>query len=76
MIKRYLCYLYIFLYCIDKLMGLAVYNGINLDVKFPYVTYKKLLSPAVVPYNNPNATVGVLANPSIHDLENLMPVND
>ena len=57
-------------------MGLAVYNGINLDLKFPYVTYRKLLSPAVVPCNNPSATVGVLPNPSLYDLDTVMPVSD
>lgn len=55
-------------------MGLAVYNGINLDIKLPYVAYKKLLSPAVVPLGNPNATVGVIPDPTIHDLDSFMPV--
>lgn len=41
-------------------MGLAMYNGINLDIRFPPCVYKKLLSPAIVPYNNPHAPVGVL----------------
>ncbi len=41
-----------------QLMGLAVYNSIILDIHFPASTYKKLLSPAVVPYNNPGAEVG------------------
>ncbi|XP_033114006.1 probable E3 ubiquitin-protein ligase HECTD2, partial [Anneissia japonica] len=39
-------------------MGLAVYNSTILDIRFPQCTYKKLLSPAVVPFNNPRAEVG------------------
>ncbi|KAF6035865.1 HECTD2 [Bugula neritina] len=58
---------------IGVLMGLAVYNGINLDIRLPFIAYKKLLSPAVVPCNNPNATVGVIPKPSIYDLESVMP---
>ncbi len=54
-------------------MGLAVYNSIILDIRFPPVCYKKLLSPAVVPYNNPRATVGI-APVSIKDLKEAMPV--
>lgn len=34
---------------IGVLMGLAVYNGIILDLHFPTFGYKKLLSPPVVP---------------------------
>ena len=56
-----------------QLMGLAVYNSIILDIRFPAICYKKLLSPAVVPYNNPRATVGV-ASVSIDDLEATKPV--
>ena len=48
-------------------MGLAVYNSIILDIRFPAICYKKLLSPAVVPYNNPRATVGV-TQATIEDL--------
>ncbi|KAK6185095.1 hypothetical protein SNE40_007408 [Patella caerulea] len=44
---------------VGVLMGLAVYNSINLDVRFPPSCYKKLLNPAVVPFSNPRATVGV-----------------
>jgi len=44
---------------VGVLMGLAVYNGINLDLRFPPCCYKKLLSPAVVPFNNPHIPVGV-----------------
>ena len=63
-----------FLLNILQLMGLAVYNSINLDVRFPPCCYKKLLSPAVVPYNNPRAVVGV-ANMGLKDLEAAMPVS-
>lgn len=55
-------------------MGLAVYNSIILDIRFPPCCYKKLLSPAVVPYNNPRATVGV-AGLTLHDLAQTMPVS-
>lgn len=44
---------------VGVLMGLAVYNSIILDLRFPSCCYVKLLSPPVVPYNNPRATVGV-----------------
>ncbi|PVD29768.1 hypothetical protein C0Q70_09025, partial [Pomacea canaliculata] len=54
------------------LMGLAVYNSINLDVRFPSVCYRKLLSPAVVPFHNPRATVGVTTS-SLDDLKKMMP---
>ncbi|XP_074642378.1 putative E3 ubiquitin-protein ligase HECTD2 [Tubulanus polymorphus] len=57
---------------VGVLMGLAVYNSINLDIHFPPCCYKKLLSPAVVPYNNPNATVGVTTL-NIDDLKQVMP---
>ena len=52
-------------------MGLAVYNSINLDIHFPPVCYKKLLSPAVVPYNQ-RASVGVTAA-SVADLDETKP---
>ena len=55
-------------------MGLAVYNSIILDIHFPAVCYKKLLSPAVVPYNNPRATVGV-CTATVKDLEETRPVS-
>ncbi|XP_067930960.1 probable E3 ubiquitin-protein ligase HECTD2 [Watersipora subatra] len=58
---------------IGVLMGLAMYNGINLDIMLPFVAYKKLLSPAVVPCGNPNATVGVIPKPTVYDLESVMP---
>ena len=55
-------------------MGLAVYNSIILDIRFPPICYKKLLSPAVVPYNNPRATVGV-TQPTVDDLAQTKPVS-
>ena len=54
-------------------MGLAVYNSITLDVRFPPVCYRKLLSPAVVPYNMPKATVGI-AKVTLRDFAFTMPV--
>lgn len=32
-----------------QLMGLAVYNSVILDIRFPLCCYKKLLSPPVCP---------------------------
>lgn len=58
----------------QKLMGLAVYNSIILDIRFPPCCYKKLLSPAVVPFHNPNATVG-MAPLGLQDLMETMPVS-
>ena len=55
-------------------MGLAVYNSIILDIRFPPCCYKKLLSPAVVPFHNPNASVG-LAQLGLQDLMDTMPVS-
>ena len=56
-----------------QLMGLAVYNSIILDLRFPPCCYKKLLSPPVVPYNNPRATVGV-TRLTLNDLKLVHPV--
>lgn len=55
-------------------MGLAVYNSIILDIRFPPCCYKKLLSPAVVPYNNPRAVVGVTPL-TITNLKQVQPVS-
>lgn len=57
---------------VGVLMGLAVYNSIILDIRFPPCCYKKLLSPAVVPFHNPNATVGI-APLGLQDLVETMP---
>ncbi|XP_067858580.1 probable E3 ubiquitin-protein ligase HECTD2 [Heptranchias perlo] len=56
---------------VGALMGLAVYNSITLDVRFPPCCYKKLLSPPVVPCDQ-NAPVGV-ATLTLDDLRQLMP---
>lgn len=55
-------------------MGLAVYNSIILDLSFPGICYRKLLSPSVVPAANDN-TVGVVENPTLDDLNEIMPVS-
>ncbi|KAL3864357.1 hypothetical protein ACJMK2_006047 [Sinanodonta woodiana] len=57
---------------VGVLMGLAVYNSIILDIRFPPFCYKKLLSPAVVPYNNPRATVGT-THLTLEDLKQVQP---
>ena len=54
-------------------MGLAVYNSINLDIRLPLCCYKKLLSPAVVPFQHPNAPVG-MAQLGLNDLSDVNPV--
>jgi len=57
---------------IGVLMGLAVYNSIILDLHFPSICYRKLLTPPVVPADE-NALVGVVNNPSLEDLGEIMP---
>lgn len=57
---------------VGVLMGLAVYNSIILDIRFPPCCYKKLLSPAVVPFHDPHATVGI-APLGLKDLMEAMP---
>lgn len=54
-------------------MGLAVYNSIILDLHFPSICYRKLLSPPVVPPLD-SAAVGVTRDPTIDDLAEIMPV--
>lgn len=54
-------------------MGLAVYNSIILDLHFPSICYRKLLSPPVVPPLD-SAAVGVTKDPGIDDLAEIMPV--
>jgi E3 ubiquitin-protein ligase HECTD2 len=54
------------------LLGLAMYNGINLDIRFPMAVYKKLLSPAIVPYNNPHQPVGI-AKFQMNDFTDVFP---
>ncbi len=64
---------------IGVLMGLAVYNGIILDLHLPSICYRKLLSPPVVPAPSPSSpgestsNVGHVAHPSLDDLAEIMP---
>lgn len=60
---------------IGVLMGLAVYNSIILDLSFPGICYRKLLSPPVVPAVHANDNVGVVENPTLDDLNEIMPVS-
>ena len=48
-----------YLFYLGILIGLAIYNGVVLDVKFPLAMYKKLLN----------------CSPSIEDLHELDPVS-
>lgn len=54
-------------------MGLAVYNSITLDIRFPPCCYKKLLSPPIVP-SDQNTPVGV-CSVTTDDLCQIMPVS-
>lgn len=54
-------------------MGLAVYNSITLDIRFPPCCYKKLLSPPIVP-SDQNTPVGI-CSVTIDDLCQIMPVS-
>ncbi|MGH0117321.1 UNVERIFIED_CONTAM: hypothetical protein FKN15_013844 [Acipenser sinensis] len=56
---------------VGTLMGLAVYNGITLDIRFPRCCYKKLLSPPIVPCDQ-STPVGIAAV-SLDDLQLVMP---
>ena len=60
-----------------KVMGLAVYNGEMLDIRFPPCVYKKLLSPEIVPSGDDeskkNVQVGVVKSFTLLDLKLLMP---
>ena len=53
-------------------MGLAVYNSIILDLHFPSICYRKLLTPPVVPAGE-SAPVGMVPNPTLDDLSEIMP---
>ncbi|XP_023977122.1 probable E3 ubiquitin-protein ligase HECTD2 isoform X3 [Physeter macrocephalus] len=53
------------------LMGLAVYNSITLDIRFPPCCYKKLLSPPIVP-NDQSMPVGI-CSVTTDDLCQIMP---
>lgn len=59
---------------IGVLMGLAVYNSIILDLHFPSICYRKLLSPPVVP-DVDTAEVGSVRMPTVDDLAEIMPVS-
>lgn len=54
-------------------MGLAVYNSITLDIRFPPCCYKKLLSPPTVP-SDQNTPVGI-CSVTTDDLSQIMPVS-
>lgn len=59
---------------IGVLMGLAVYNSNILDLHFPSVCYRKLLTPPVVPNSGSNK-IGVIESPTLDDLNEIMPVS-
>ena len=50
-------------------------SSIILDLRFPSICYRKLLSPPVVPASN-SAHVGVVRNFDLDDLAQFMPVRD
>ncbi|KAF4791348.1 putative E3 ubiquitin-protein ligase HECTD2 [Turdus rufiventris] len=56
---------------VGALMGLAVYNSITLDIRFPPCCYKKLLSPPIVPCDH-NTLVGI-CGVTLDDLFQIMP---
>ncbi|KAM9011355.1 putative E3 ubiquitin-protein ligase HECTD2 isoform 2-T2 [Ara ararauna] len=56
---------------VGALMGLAVYNSITLDIRFPPCCYKKLLSPPIVPCDH-STLVGICAV-TLDDLFQIMP---
>ncbi|XP_074856470.1 putative E3 ubiquitin-protein ligase HECTD2 isoform X2 [Carettochelys insculpta] len=56
---------------VGALMGLAVYNSITLDIRFPPCCYKKLLSPPIVPCDQ-NTPVGI-TDVTLDDLCQIMP---
>jgi E3 ubiquitin-protein ligase HECTD2 len=58
------------------LMGLAVYNAIILDIRFPLVCYKKLLTPAFLPEHMGNLSqiqIGII-KPTLTDFRTIRPV--
>lgn len=61
---------------IGTLMGLAVYNAIILDIRFPLVCYKKLLTPAFMIEritNSSKTKVGII-KPTLADFRTIRPV--
>jgi hypothetical protein len=60
------------------LMGLAVYNAIILDIRFPLVCYKKLLTPAFLPDHMGNLSkiqIGII-KPTLTDFRTIRPVRN
>jgi E3 ubiquitin-protein ligase HECTD2 len=60
------------------LMGLAVYNAIILDIRFPLVCYKKLLTPAFLPEHMGNLSkiqIGII-KPTLKDFRTIRSVSD
>lgn len=57
----------------SQLMGLAVYNSITLDIRFPRPCYKKLLTIASGTFNGPQTRVG-MAQLNLSDLQQIFPV--
>lgn len=55
-------------------MGLAVYNSIILDLKFPTACFKKLLSPPVVPRERDKTSAG-MCDFTLDDFSQVMPVS-
>jgi len=58
------------------LMGLAVYNAILLDIRFPLVCYKKLLTPAFLSDHintMSNVKIGII-QPTLADFRIIRPV--
>jgi E3 ubiquitin-protein ligase HECTD2 len=53
-------------------MGLAVYNGEILDIRFPSVVYKKLLT-VETPSLNSDCTIGTSRHLTLYDLKQVMP---
>ncbi|XP_059470269.1 probable E3 ubiquitin-protein ligase HECTD2 [Neocloeon triangulifer] len=59
---------------IGVLMGLAVYNSTILDLHLPAVCYRKLLSPPIPPPpGDESVLLGVVQQPTIDDLAEIMP---
>ena len=60
------------------LMGLAVYNAIILDIRFPLVCYKKLLTPAYLSdYGSERNKIPVgIVKPTLADFRTIRPVRE
>jgi E3 ubiquitin-protein ligase HECTD2 len=57
---------------VAKLMGLAVYNGEILDIRFPPVVYKKLLTVDSPSLSSTNS-IGTSSHLTLFDLKQVMP---